>query len=160
MNKIIKAVEKVEIAVSATFICVSCLMIFASAILRSFGKPINWAQDFSLLIFAWSVFLGADVALRRDRLVRVELLVNRFPKKVQTILTIVAYVIIGAFLAYSVFYGIKLCQKTGKRTFPGIAWLSYVWATASYPVGAGLMLITVVLKLKKYIVELAKGGND
>lgn len=160
MSKIIKAVENFEIAVSATFISTSCLMIFASAIFRTFGKPINWAQDFSLLIFAWSVFLGADVALRRDKLVRVELLTTRFPKKVQIVLTLITYVIIGAFLAYSVFYGIKLCQKTGKRTFPGISWLSYIWATASYPTGAALMLFTVVLKIKNNIVELVKGGRN
>lgn len=160
MEKIIKTVEKVEVSISATFICISCLMIFASAIFRSFGHPINWAQDFSLLIFAWSVFLGADVAIRKDKLVRVELLTSRFPKKVQTILSLLAFLIIGAFLAYSIYYGIKLCQKTGKRTFPGISWLSYVWVTASYPTGSALMLITVVFKIKDRIKELFKGGND
>ena len=160
MEKIIKTVERVEVVISATFICVSCLMIFASAMFRTFGHPINWAQDFSLLIFAWSVFLGADVAIRKDKLVRVELLTARFSKKVQTILAIVAYVVIAAFLVYPIYYGIKLCQKTGKRTFPGIAWLSYVWVTASYPVGAALMLVTVVLKIKDRIIELVKGGND
>lgn len=159
MEKIIKTVEKIEISVSATFICISCLMIVASGIFRTFGHPINWMQDFSLLIFAWSVFLGADVAIRKDKLVRVEILTSRFSEKVQTILSLIAFVIIAVFLSYSIYYGISLCLKTGKRTFPGISWLSYVWVTASYPTGSALMLITVVLKIKERIIKLIKGGN-
>lgn len=157
MDKIIRTVEKIEVIVSATFICISCLMIVASGIFRTFGHPVNWLQDSSLLIFAWSVFLGADVAIRKDKLVRVELLTSRFSKKTQTILSLIAFLIIAAFLAYSVYYGIKLCQKTGKRTFPGISWLSYVWVTASYPAGSALMLITVGLKIKDSISRLIKG---
>lgn len=156
MEKVIKTVEKVEIAVAATFICGSCLLIFASAIFRTFGKPINWAQDFSLLIFAWSVFLGADVALRRDKLVRVELLTAKMSKRTLQVITIVVYLIIAAFLAYSIYYGILLCKRTGKRTFPGIAWLSYVWVTVSYPCGSFLMLITTVIKIKNLIVDVGK----
>lgn len=160
MEKIIKTVEKIEVSVSAAFICISCLMIVASAIFRSFGHPVNWMQDFSLLIFAWSVFLGADVAIRKDKLVRVELLTSRFSEKAQTVLSLIAFLIIAAFLEYSVCYGIKLCQKTVKRTFPGIPWLSYVWVTASYPTGSFLMLITVVLKIKDRIIKLVKGEKD
>lgn len=44
--------------------------IFSGAVMRSIGYPLNWAIDFSLLLFAWLVFLGADVAIRNTNLVR------------------------------------------------------------------------------------------
>lgn len=141
---------------------VSCLVIFASAIARTLSHPINWAQDLSLFLFAWSVFLSADVALRAGKLVNVDLLVNRFSARAKKNITIINYLIIFVFLVALVYYGIKLTLFSWRRVFQGIPGFSYGWVTLSVPVGSVLQGITVLLKLKglfsKDNRELEKSG--
>lgn len=156
---IIKKIEKAEVSISAVFIVISCLLIFASAITRSFGKPINWAQDISLLLFAWSVFLGADAALRNDRLVKVELMTSHLNEKTAKLFTLVCHCIIAAFLVAMIYYGVILCKKTVSRVFPGLSWLSYTWVTASFPLGSVLMLATTILKIRDDIKSIKDKGR-
>jgi len=147
MRVLYEKICKTEVIVSALALSISCLLIFSAAIARSVGHPFNWSQDLSLFLFAWSVFLSADVALRKDKLVRVELLTSRFSPKTARLAVIVNYIIIFAFLVAMVFFGIKLCFLSARRVFQGIPGFSYTWVTASVPTGAFLMMVTVVLKL-------------
>lgn len=154
INTIDTILEKTETFCSATFICICVILVFISAISRSFGKPMNWAQDISLLFFAWSVFLGADVAFRKDKLVKVELLVERLPKKISSFLTVISYLIIICFLVFSIYYGVKLTIKTRSRVFQGVSFLSYSWVTASYPFGSFLLLNTAIKKTIRNLREM------
>ena len=128
---------------------ISCLVIFFAALARSFDYPINWAQDLSLFLFAWCVFLSADAAMRADKLVSVDLLVNIFSAKWRTRITVMNYIIILLFLVALVWYGVRLSFLTRTRVFQGIPGFSYTWVTLSIPVGASFQTLTVILKLKR-----------
>ncbi|MDR2534775.1 MAG: TRAP transporter small permease [Treponema sp.] len=134
-----------EMLVSA-FVAIITLMVFLSAIARSLKYPINWAQDVSLLLFAWVVFLGADLALRKADFVRVDMLIMRFPAKLQKFLYYIFYVIILGFLGILIAYGIPLCIDNSKRLFQTLG-ISYSWATVSAPVGSFCLIITIIIKL-------------
>jgi TRAP-type C4-dicarboxylate transport system permease small subunit len=77
---------KIEEFIVGAFVAFITFLVFASAVGRCLKFPINWAQDVSLLLFSWVVFLGADLALRKADFVRVDMLVTKFPVKVQKIL--------------------------------------------------------------------------
>jgi TRAP-type C4-dicarboxylate transport system permease small subunit len=111
-------------------------------------NPINWSQDLSLFLFAWSVFLAADVALRNDKLVRMELVLLKTSEKTTRIVTIINYLLIVVFLAALTFYGIKLSFISHRRVFQGIPGFSYTWVILCVPIGCSLMIVTSVLKLK------------
>ena len=148
-----------EILVAGMILFVTAL-VFISAVARTFNAPINWAQDLALLFFAWIVMLGADVALRRSDFVRVGIIVERFPKKVQKFLYYFWYLVIIVFLAYLVRYGIPLAIESYRRMFQMLG-ISYSWATSSVPVGSALMILTIIVKLvgkwkEKEIVVSAK----
>ncbi|MDD4012054.1 MAG: TRAP transporter small permease subunit [Sphaerochaetaceae bacterium] len=160
MKAIFKRIETAEVTISAVFIVTSCLLIFASALTRSFGKPINWFQDISLLLFAWSVFLGADAALRNDKLVRVELLTSKLSPKASAAFQLACHLVIALFLAAMIYYGAILSKKTSSRVFPGLSTLSYTWVTASFPIGSALMLATTVVKIVADIKALASRGEE
>jgi len=153
MRKFYKKICQAEVVVSAVCLSVSCLLIFVAAIARSVDRPFNWSQDLSLFLFAWSVFLAADVALRKDKLVRMELLTNTLKPEISKIVTIINYVLILVFLVAMTYFSIKLCFISYRRVFQGLPRFSYTWVTASFPVGALLMIVTVVLKLKSYLTE-------
>jgi TRAP-type C4-dicarboxylate transport system permease small subunit len=143
-----KVLCKTEEVIVASFVAFITFLVFLSAIMRLpiINRPINWAQDCSLLLFAWVIFLGADLALRKADFVRVDMLIMRFPNEVQKFLYYLFYVIIIGFLIVLIRYGIPLCISNQKRLFQTLG-ISYSWATISVPIGALLLIITVILKL-------------
>ena len=148
MRKFYEKVCIIEVILSAVFLSISCLLIFIAAIARSMDNPINWSQDLSLFLFAWSVFLAADVALRNDKLVRMELVLLKTSEKTTRIVTIINYLLIVVFLAALTFYGIKLSFISHRRVIQGIPGFSYTWVILCVPIGCSLMIVTSVLKLK------------
>jgi len=153
MKKLYEIVGKAEVTISAFCFATSCLLIFLAAIARTMKHPINWSQDLSLFLFTWSVFLSADVTLRADRLVNIDLLINRFSARARKNILIANFVVILAFLTALFFYGIKLSLFSRRRVFQGIPGFSYSWVTLSVVVGSLLLGVTVFLKLKALILK-------
>lgn len=142
--------EEVVVGVAFTTIVV---LTFMNVILRRFfDAPIVTADDINLLLFSWSAFLGADVALRYSRLVGMDMIVTKFPPKVQKSLQILVYIImIGAFLLFAK-SGFELAQANWKRGYNSLP-ISYGWATLSLPVSCVLMTITSCVKIGKIVIN-------
>lgn len=151
MKRIAKAYEKfcsVELYVGAILLISTVFILTLSAILRTVGFPINWGFDLALLMFTWSVYLGADTALRADKMVNVDALQNLLGPKAKRIVQLVIYLIILVFLSAMVYLGFKLAYTSRNRAFQGIPSLSYSWATLSMPIPSFFMMITTVLKIR------------
>ncbi len=76
MKRLAKAYENfcaIELAFGAVLLISTVFMLTLAAILRTIGFPINWGLDVALLMFTWSVYVGADTALRDDKMVNVEI---------------------------------------------------------------------------------------
>jgi len=134
------------------FLATITFLVFSSAISRSLSVPINWAIDASMLLFAWTVFLGADVALRNTGLVKVDLIIKHLPSGAQKTLYVLWQIIIIVFLISLVLYGIPLSIESSKRLFWTLG-ISYSWATISVPVGSILMIITTGIRLYEAIKD-------
>ena len=65
------------------------LLVFVAAVARSLHYPLNWAIDAATFLFAWTVFLGADAAMRLDRLFCIEVVSSRLSPKAQLYLKII-----------------------------------------------------------------------
>ena len=128
------------------------VVIFGNAVLRTFGYPLNWAMDFSLLLFAWLIFLGADVTIRNTNLVRIDLLYNKFPASVRLGLFLIFNAMAIAFLGILVFQGFDLAFANLYRIFHSLG-LSFAWATISVPIGSALMIISITIKSVKQVKE-------
>ena len=155
MKQFYQGLCRAEVFLAAVCFCASCLVIFSSAIARSLHRPLNWSLDISLFLFAWSVFLAADVAARADKLVTVNVLVSRLPKGVQDLTSAGVYLVILAFLAALVGYGAYLSYFTRARAFQGLPKISYTWVTLAVPVGAALQIVTVSIKLRTVLRRIA-----
>lgn len=140
---------KVEQGFVAVLIVAITLLIFGSAVARTLGHPLNITTDLALLMFAWVVFIGADVSLQQADFLRVELLLKTFPKKLQKILYYVFSVAAILVLALIVYLGVPLAMSNAARLFQTLG-ISYAWATISAPVGCALMIVTTVLKMIKH----------
>jgi TRAP-type C4-dicarboxylate transport system permease small subunit len=134
-------------------------LVFAAAVGRFLYYPLNWAMDAATFLFAWTVFLGADAAMRLDRLFCIEVITNKLPQKTQLYLKCVNYMIMIVFLLGMIGYGSWLSYTTRLRTFQGIPGFSYTWVTLSVPIGCALMLITAILKIKTFVRAISTGES-
>ena len=161
MKKFYQRFCQVETVLAVTCLVAMMLIVFSAAVLRACGKPINWSMDVALFLTAWATFLGADVAYRSGKLVMVDILTGRFPKKYQDWLAAVMYVLILGFLAMMIVYGVKLSITTRMRTFQGIPGFSYTWVTIAIPISCAFMSITTIRHIVSSIRRaLGKGGGD
>ena len=126
------------------------VLVFVSALTRTFGYPINWAQDAALIMFAWLAFIGGDIALHSTGLIGIDLIVRRFPKVFQKGIDILFKIVMLVFLAVLVIYVYQYVLTGYKRLITTLN-VSYAFVTASVPVGAVLMIISVSINLVKSI---------
>ncbi|MCL1999889.1 MAG: TRAP transporter small permease [Planctomycetes bacterium] len=151
LRRILTIIGKVEMALA--MLCLSCftIIVFLGAVTRYFKHPLMWSSDLALFLFAWTTFLGGDIAYRSGRLVNVNVIVAYFPLALQKLTAVIIYGIILTFLGCLIIYGIKLCGTTIHRTFNGIPGFSYVWVTISIPICCGFMAITSIDRLVRLL---------
>ena len=137
-----------EAFLAAAFLVLMVALIFLGGVSRVLGYPLNWSTDFATAFFAWACFLCADIAWRKDSLMAIELVTSRLPAKLQVACRMLNYFIIGVFLLYAMTFGSWLAWTSRVRSFQGIPEISYSWVTMSLPVGAALLLITTLLKVR------------
>jgi TRAP-type C4-dicarboxylate transport system permease small subunit len=157
MGKLYEFICKHEIRAAQWSLGILSLLVFAAAVGRFLYYPLNWAMDVATFLFAWTVFLGADAAMRLDRLFCIEVITAKLPQKAQTYLKLINYIIIIVFLLGMIGYGVKLSYTTRLRSFQGIPGFSYTWVTLSVPLGCALMLITAILKVRTFMRAIATG---
>ncbi len=157
MKEIYELICKKEMLIAKCALGVLSLLVFAAAVGRTLYYPLNWAMDAATFLFAWTVFLGADAAMRLDRLFCLEVVTMRLSQRAQLYLKIINYTIIIVFLMGMIVYGSWLSYTTRLRTFQGIPGFSYTWVTLSVPFGCALMLITAILKIKTFWRAISTG---
>jgi TRAP-type C4-dicarboxylate transport system permease small subunit len=159
MKEIYEFICKNEMRIAQFSLGILSLLVFAAAVGRFLYYPLNWAMDAATFLFAWTVFLGADAAMRLDRLFCIEVITNKLPPKAQLYLKAINYLIIVGFLLGMIGYGLWLSYTTRLRTFQGIPGFSYTWVTLSVPLGCALMLITAILKIKTFLRAISTGES-
>ena len=122
-----------------------------------FQIGITWAEEFSMLLFAWVVFLGAYLALRKKSHLALTFIIKRLPEKFMRANRI--FILTATFvLLFVVFIGgigfVKNAYTLGQKT--PLLGISASWAYASIPVSSGLMLLEIVKVFlrKEHILSL------
>ncbi len=148
-----------EVFVGTIFVSIVAL-VFIAAFFRQFSRPIVWADDVAKLLFSWAAFLGADVAMRHSRLVGVDIIVKKLPRKVAKVVQVFVFFLIVLLLASFVFYGTKLTIEGFDRSFQTLSNVSYSYVTVSLPVSSALMIITASTKVQKIIKNFKDDGYE
>lgn len=143
-------------AVCAGFFAIVALT-FGNAVLRIFNRPIIANDDLCSLLFAWVSFMGADIAMRRDRLVGMDLLTTKFPIKLQKVIYIAVRIFMLFVLIFFIKEGTKLAKMNWARAFNTLTYVSYGWVTVSLAVCSAQMTLTCILKI---IYTVRNFGND
>ena len=145
MKKISNMVLKAELALTGAMLILIFVLVLTSAVARTIGMPINWAQDISLLLFGWLTFIGADVVIKNNGLIRIDMLVTHFPEAMQKLFTVIFDLMMMLFLLVLAVYGFILVSQSWSSTFNTLQ-LSYAWCTLAVPVGSLLMMFSIAEK--------------
>ncbi len=150
MKKAYDAFCTIEELICGAILCIIVALAFATAIGRCIGHPISWTVEVSQFFLSWLAFLGADMALRHGRVLGVDLLTRRLPKKAQAVIKLVTDILILLVLISFVKFGIDLCRSNYKRSFQTVG-ISYSWATASLPFASVFMSVTIILEILQQV---------
>jgi TRAP-type transport system small permease protein len=153
---------KLEESLAMLFFAATSFFVLIGAVSRTIGAPLVWSVDAAQLAFAWTCALGADIALKHNAHVVIDVAVKRLPYSVRRAMGFLWYVVILAFLALLVWYGADLTLLNTQRELGDVG-ISYAWVTVTVPVAAALMAITVINKLVQALrgrEEIAIQGRD
>ncbi len=156
MKKIYRFYCKLETVLACAGFFTIIAMTFGNAVLRLFNKPIPTSDDICTLLFAWVSFLGADIAMRGNRLVSMNLATMKLPVKVQKTLSLIVYCVMIAILCLFAVKGYQLAKMNWARFFNTLP-ISYGWATLSLPVCSVMMTFTLISKI---VVTLRNFRDD
>jgi len=141
-NKFVKFEERLAMA----FFAGTSLFVLVGAITRSLNHPVIWAVDLAQLSFVWACVLGADLAMKNNAHIEIDIVVRYFPASIRRMIAIVWLSAMAAFLAMLIWYGTDLTLMNKERELGDVG-ISYSWVTGAIPVGCALMLSTTLRRL-------------
>jgi TRAP-type C4-dicarboxylate transport system permease small subunit len=122
------------------------------------SRPIIWGEEFQLVCIILVVFFGAGAGFRMGSHVAIDIIVDRFPKKVQRTVEIVIYIISMVILVYFALQSANLVRQMYaiERTTE-ILDIPYFIVYAAFPLGCILMIVNYSIgyfkKLKNWEVS-------
>ncbi|MCM3711900.1 TRAP transporter small permease [Sporosarcina luteola] len=96
-----------------TFLAVSLIVLTWQIIARSiFNEPLSWSSELLRYLLVWITFLGAGLAIRYSKLIRLEFLFSmiKFPRKVEKGIRGIAMMITMIFCVIILMYSIQLLE--------------------------------------------------
>ncbi len=137
------------------------LLLFVNVVLRYwFLAPISWAEELTLYMMAWIVFVGSSVAIRTRGHIAIDLLPLALSPAGRHRLAIFTAVVMPMFFAAFFYYSGQhtlRVRTTGQVTpvMQAPMWLAYL----AMPVGSALMFLRTCQLIVRLLRESTKDGK-
>jgi C4-dicarboxylate transporter DctQ subunit len=101
MMKLKNFLNQIELYLGAVVSGAMFIVLFLQVISRYvFNAAFSWSEELALILFVWSIYLGAAAAIRRHQHLRLEILLDKVSPRIRMMLDLVAN------FAYALFCGI------------------------------------------------------
>ncbi len=159
LHKLYSQLEEIVGAVLLAATCaVAVIQVAARYVLAS---PPAWTEEAATLLFAWLVFVGASLALKRNEHFALDVVVVRLPHGLRRMVQLVVLLLTFAFCLLLIVYGAILAVDSWNvRT--AVMEIPRTWLYASVPVGGGLMAVRTVEAMLQWVAAgrtPAEGGS-
>lgn len=138
------------------------LLLFVNVVLRYvFYASLGWAEELTIYVIVWVVFVGGSVAVRTRGHIAVDLLplmlspANR--RRLQMLMLVLMALFLAVFLYYSAQHVLRV--RALGQLMPALRapmWLAYL----AMPVGSLLMLVRTVQLLVEVALAKPEAGNS
>lgn len=149
MNKMIKAIEKVQIAAGILFLVMFFLATILQIVTRYMGLSVLWTEELANYAFIWAIFMGAALMVSHREHFTFDMLKLKLSRKNNLYLNIFIDALLVVFNLYITIYGFQLLQHFWNYTWETVPAfkMSFVWL--SVPV----MSITMILYSVNHIIN-------
>ncbi|MFD1780080.1 TRAP transporter small permease [Fredinandcohnia salidurans] len=111
------------------------------------NSPISWAEEITLGCFIWLIFIGISSAMKRDGHIGVDYFIQKMPKAMRNVCTIIGAAAIYFVLIYIFIYlGFELASQASSKVTPVLG-ISYTYIDLAVPIGGLLTAIHFTIKL-------------
>lgn len=159
--------EKVNIKHIDTFLSVCSLtaligVTFCGVIWRYiFSQPIIWEEDFQLWMIVWVVCFGSSVAFRMGNHIAIDMVVTKLPRKIQSIVIVLVYIIVFCLLGFLFYNGINyILQLATSNRVTSILKIPYALIYSSFPIGIIMMLVQYSVDIWKEIFKKDNANKE
>lgn len=140
--------EHLEEILLVTIFAVMVSVIFTQVIMRMFGNSLSWSEELGRYCFIWLVYIGISYGVKKQRHIKVDVMLLILKGKTRILLSILANLIFLVFCIVVVQYGfdiaIKLLnfgQKSPALQIPmGLVYMAT-------PIGMGLAGVRIIQNL-------------
>jgi TRAP-type C4-dicarboxylate transport system permease small subunit len=133
INRFVTRLEQIMICGSVpVMLFLGILQIVSRFVIKA---PISWTEQLLTVLFVWTSYLGASVALANRNHFQVDVFVLLLPKSAQLILGLVVDAAVLLFCAFMVYKGFFLFERTANQTMAMLPF-SMRWAYLCLPVTA------------------------
>ncbi|WP_088105783.1 TRAP transporter small permease [Halalkalibacter urbisdiaboli] len=155
--------DHIEEVILVVLSIVMVSVIFLQVVMRYvFGSSLSWSEELARYSFIWIVYVGISYGVKKQRHIKVDLLLLAFKDKGRIILNIIANLLFLAFAIFVIRYGYDIASKLlafGQRSPANQIPMGYIYMAA--PVGMGLTALRLIQNLiKQFKALLGKGGTE
>lgn len=158
LTRVSDVIETITVWINVAIMAILSVNLVAAVMFRYFlNSPIYWADELSLILFAWITFLGGSIGLKRSMMASVTLLEDRFKGTPLFLLKLVSQISIVLFGAVVGVYSWKWLTSEGvlnqmATTLPVPLWVTF----AALPVS---MVLIVLFGIDNLMKLLQTGGT-
>jgi len=159
LGRVADALERLLLLVGtaafAALIVTVAFQVFARNVL---GIGMVWTLDLAQLLFAWCIFLGGAIAVRRNAHYRVELIPEHWTR-VLAVLGVFAFVMSMLVVGVLLLSGATMIGVTGGRHNQALG-ISQAWFYAAIPAGAAASAVFLLERVALTISRLRGAGGS
>ena len=134
-------------------LAVMAVIIFTNVCLRYLtSQSIEWAEEVSRHLMIWMTFIGCGPVLRYGGHIAVENLQDVLPQKFAVGLRVVIALLLLAFFAFFVWFGIDYAERTRFQQTAATQ-ISFAYIYLALPIGMGMSIIHFMLIARDYILR-------
>ncbi|MGO4887468.1 TRAP transporter small permease [Anaerobacillus sp. MEB173] len=123
------------------------------------GSSLSWSEELARYCFIWLVYIGISYGVKKQRHIKVDLVLLLFKDKGRIIFNIVANLLFLAFAIIVIYYGYGIAERLlewGQKSPANQIPMGYVYMAA--PIGMALTSIRIIQNLFRQFKALF--GND
>jgi len=146
-----------KIAETIVVVCIAsqAFLIFITVIFRYFlNNPITWGDEVSVLLLVVITFFGCYLSIRKNKLARIELFIDRFKGNKRIIIYIISEIVALIMMLFVLYFGYKLfiSPTSLKQRTPGLfipLWIFYLMIPTTFFASITHSIDKIVIYLKK-----------
>ena len=146
-------VEKLILGISYALLIFMTLITFTQVILRYvFNSGIRWVEEVCCLSIVWYGFISIAFGVINKEHIAITSATKWLPKPVKKYWDRFNYLLIGAYGAFMMIYGVKVTKLVVNQTLPATKF-SYSFVYAAIPFAGALLLIFSLMVATGYVTK-------